>query len=107
MSNNQNGNVEKFSEIFKALSNPNRLKIFLRLVSCCVPGTVWSFEAHESTCVGDVAKDLDIVPSTVSHHIRELRQAGLIKMKRSGQKIECWVDPEALKNLEGFFQVKR
>jgi ArsR family transcriptional regulator len=107
MSNNKNDNVEKFSEIFKALSNPNRLKIFLRLVSCCVPGTVWSFEAHESTCVGDVAKDLDIVPSTVSHHIRELRQAGLIKMKRSGQKIECWVDPEALKNLEGFFQVKR
>jgi ArsR family transcriptional regulator len=107
MSNNKNDNVEKFSEIFKALSNPNRLKIFLRLVSCCVPGTVWSFEAHESTCVGDVAKDLDIVPSTVSHHIRELRQAGLIKMKRSGQKIECWVDPEALKNLEVFFQVKR
>ena len=107
MSNNKNDNVGKFSEIFKALSNPNRLKIFLRLVSCCVPGTVWSFEAHESTCVGDVAKDLDIVPSTVSHHIRELRQAGLIKMKRSGQKIECWVDPEALKNLEGFFQVKR
>jgi ArsR family transcriptional regulator len=107
MSNNQNSNVEEFSEIFKALSNPNRLKIFLRLVSCCVPGTVWSFEAHESTCVGDVAKDLDIVPSTVSHHIKELRQAGLIKMKRSGQKIECWVDPEVLKNLEGFFQVKR
>jgi ArsR family transcriptional regulator, arsenate/arsenite/antimonite-responsive transcriptional repressor len=107
MSNNKNDNVEKFSDIFKALSNPNRLKIFLRLVSCCVPGTVWSFEAHESTCVGDVAKDLDIVPSTVSHHIRELRQAGLIKMKRSGQKIECWVDPEALKDLEGFFQVKR
>jgi ArsR family transcriptional regulator len=107
MSNNQDGNVEKFSEIFKALSNPNRLKIFLRLVSCCVPGTVWSFEAHESTCVGDVAKDLEIVPSTVSHHIKGLRQAGLIKMKRSGQKIECWVDPEALKSLEGFFQVKR
>jgi ArsR family transcriptional regulator len=103
MSNNQSDNLEKFSEIFKALSNPNRLKIF----SCCMPGTVWSFEAQESACVGDVAKDLDIVPSTVSHHIKELRQAGLIKMKRSGQKIECWVDPEVLKNLEGFFQVKR
>src|SRR4030042_173170 len=107
MSNNQNDKVEKFSDIFKALSNPNRLKIFLRLVSCCVPGTVWSFEAQEGACVGDVAKGLEIVPSTVSHHIKELRQAGLIKMKRSGQKIECWVDPEVLKDLEGFFQVKR
>jgi ArsR family transcriptional regulator, arsenate/arsenite/antimonite-responsive transcriptional repressor len=107
MSNNQNNSVDKFSEIFKALSNPNRLKIFLRLVSCCVPGTVWSIEAKESTYVGDVAKDLDIVPSTVSHHIKELRQAGLIKMRRSGQKIECWVDPEVLKDLEGFFQAKK
>jgi ArsR family transcriptional regulator len=107
MSNNKTGNVEKFSEIFKALSNPNRLKIFLRLVSCCMPGTVWSMEPQESACVGDVAKDLEIVPSTVSHHIKELRQAGLIKMRRSGQKIECWVDPEVLKDLEGFFQVNR
>jgi len=107
MSNNKTESVEKFSGIFKALSNPNRLKIFLRLVSCCVPGTVWSFEAKGITCVGEVAKDLEIVPSTVSHHIKELRQAGLIKMKRSGQKIECWVDPEALKELEGFFQLKR
>jgi ArsR family transcriptional regulator len=107
MSNNKTESVQKFSEIFKALSNPNRLKIFLRLVSCCVPGTVWSYEEQEGACVGDVAKDLEIVPSTVSHHIKELRQAGLIKMKRSGQKIECWVDPEALKELEGFFQLKR
>jgi ArsR family transcriptional regulator len=107
MSNNKTESVEKFSGIFKALSNPNRLKIFLRLVSCCVPGTVWSFEAKGITCVGEVARDLEIVPSTVSHHIKELRQAGLIKMKRSGQKIECWVDPEALKELEGFFQLKR
>jgi ArsR family transcriptional regulator len=107
MSNNETNNVEKFSEIFKALANPNRLKIFLHLVSCCVPGTVWSIEAKDSACVGDVAKNLEIVPSTVSHHIKELRQAGLIKMKRAGQKIECWVDPEVLKDLEGFFQIKR
>jgi len=95
--------VQRYSEIFKALSNPHRLKIFLRLVSCCGPGTVWTVEAQESASVGDLAKDLDIVPSTVSHHIKELRQAGLIKMRRAGQKIECWVDAGIIKELGEFF----
>lgn len=108
MSNYKNNDVDKFAEVFKALSNPNRLRIFLRLVSCCVPGTVWSYEVpQESTYVGDLSRDLEIVPSTVSHHMKELRQAGLIKMKRSGQKIECWVDPEMVKELESFFQIKQ
>jgi ArsR family transcriptional regulator len=95
--------IERYAEIFKALSNPHRLKIFLNLVSCCAPGTVWTVEAQESRCVGDLARDLDIVASTVSHHIKELRRAGLIKMRRVGQKIECWVDPKIIKELEEFF----
>jgi ArsR family transcriptional regulator, arsenate/arsenite/antimonite-responsive transcriptional repressor len=104
MSNNENEiDVERYSEIFKALSNPHRLKIFLRLISCCAPGTVWTIETQESASVGDLAKDLDIVPSTVSHHMKELRHAGLIKMRRSGQKIECWLDPEIIGELERFF----
>ena len=109
MSKSKTDNIERFAEIFKALSNPNRLRMFLRLVSCCVPGTVWTYEdgIQESTNVGDLAKNLDIVPSTVSHHIKELRRAGLIKMRRSGQKIECWVDLEVLTELEVFFQVRK
>jgi ArsR family transcriptional regulator len=53
--------------------------------------------------VGDIGKDLDIVPSTVSHHIKELRQVGLIKTQRRGQNIECWVDSEILEELKYFF----
>jgi ArsR family transcriptional regulator, arsenate/arsenite/antimonite-responsive transcriptional repressor len=105
MSNNEKA-IERFAHIFKALSNPNRLKIFLRLVSCCVPGTVWSYKAQECTYVGDLAKNLEIGPSTVSHHMKELRQAGLIKTRRTGQKIECWIDPAVIKELEGFFKTK-
>jgi ArsR family transcriptional regulator len=107
MSNYRDKNIEEFAEIFKALANPNRLKIFMRLTACCLPGTVTSI--HPGTgeagcaCVGELGKDLDIVPSTISHHIRELRQAGLIRMKRRGQKMECWIDPETLKALQSFF----
>jgi len=79
--------------------------MFLHLVTCCVPGTVSSYDADSeaSACVGDLGRDLDIVPSTVSHHIKELHRAGLIRMERRGQKIECWVDPKVLKDLAHFF----
>ena len=107
MSNYQEKNIEKFSEIFTALSNPNRLKIFLRLVSCCQPGTYLDIktnvEPEGCACVGELGQDLGIVPSTISHHIKELRQAGLIRMERRGQKIDCSIDPETLTAVQGFF----
>ena len=107
MSNYPDENIGKFAEMFKALSNPHRLKIFLRLVSCCQPGTVTriktNMEPETCACVGELGQDLGIVPSTISHHIKELRQAGLIHMERRGQKIECWVDPETVAALQGFF----
>jgi len=103
MLNDSNKKLEQFAEIFKALSNPNRLKIFQRLVNCCTPGTVSILDSVNTACVGEIGKDLGIVPSTVSHHIKELRRAGLIKTNRRGQNIECWVDPENLKELKKFF----
>lgn len=103
MSNNRNDNLERYARIFKALSNPNRLRIFLRLITCCPPGTVHNIEPGTGSYVGELGKELDIVPSTVSHHIKELQHAGLIRMKRAGQRIECWVDAEVLKELGQFF----
>jgi ArsR family transcriptional regulator len=55
--------------------------------------------------VGELAQDLEIVPSTVSHHIKELYRAGLIRMQRKGQNVECWIDPEVLKDLKRFFSL--
>jgi ArsR family transcriptional regulator len=109
MSNNRNKNIDKYAEIFKALSNPNRLKIFMRLATCCEPGTVTSFNSSSGeegcACVGELGQNLGIVPSTISHHIKELRRAGLIRMERRGQKTECWIDPETLTALSGFFKI--
>jgi ArsR family transcriptional regulator len=88
--------------MFKALSNPNRLSIFLRLVSCCRPGTVCTTDAKTGACVGELGGHLKLSASTISHHIRELYRAGLIRMERRGQNIDCWVDPDVLKKLAGF-----
>lgn len=104
MSNNKNQKLDELSEIFKALSNPNRLKIFLRLSTCCAPGTVGLMDDREShRYVGQLGEELDIVKSTVSHHLKELRRVGLVRMERQGQKIACWVDPEMVARLRRFF----
>lgn len=105
MSNNHNINIEELAEIFGALSNPNRLKIFQRLITCCKPGTVSLLEDCQSVYIGELGNDLKIVPSTVSHHIKELRRAGLIRTERRGQKIACWVDPNQVRMLRKFFDV--
>jgi ArsR family transcriptional regulator len=103
MSNNRNDRLDQLAGMFKALSNPNRLRIFLRLVSgsesrftCCTNGELCA-------CVGELGKDLGIAASTVSHHLKELTHAGLIRMERKGRNIECRVEPKVLSDLSGFF----
>ena len=104
MSNSRNNDVQRFSDMFKALSNPHRLKIFARLANCCGPDSACGVDSDEmKACVGELGRDLAIAPSTVSHHIKELHQAGLIRMERRGQKIDCWVDSETIGALGDFF----
>lgn len=99
MSNYRNTDAARFAEMFKALSNPHRLSIFLSLVDCCprAERTVSPDEARRY--VGELGEKLDIAPSTVSHHIKELRRAGLIRVERRGKNILCWADKDALRAM--------
>lgn len=106
MSNIRNINLQRFTQMFGALSNPNRLRIFLDLVSCCMDEEVCITEPELGACVGELGKKLKISPSTVSHHLKELHRAGLIRMERRGQKVECSVKLETLKDLCTFFSLK-
>jgi DNA-binding transcriptional ArsR family regulator len=99
MSNIPTTQIRRFAEIFKALSNPHRLDIFLRLASCCPLGTKCTGDMEIRRCVGELAKGVSIDPSTVSHHLKELRRSGLIHMERNGRNIQCWVDPETVRSL--------
>lgn len=95
----------RYAGLFKALSNPNRLRIFMRLVSCCSSGKASCSMQNIRSHVGAIGSGLGVAPSTVSHHIKELNRAGLINMKRSGQHIQCWVEPDVLKELSDFFEL--
>jgi DNA-binding transcriptional ArsR family regulator len=88
--------------MFKALSSPQRLRMFLKLATTCCSSEA-KREGASFCCAGDLGADLQLAASTVSHHLTELRQAGLMQVRRRGRRIDCWVEPETLRGLATFF----
>lgn len=103
MSKYSDPDVDILAAVFKALSNQQRLRIFMKLATK-FPGGPCCEDTAESTrrCVGELGADLGLAASTISHHLKELRQAGLVRVERRGQKIECWVGVEVLKVVSKF-----
>lgn len=92
--------IERFAQMFKAMANPHRLKILLELASCATSeGGFETDEDQVENCQQEFASDLGLAPSTVSHHFKELRQAGLLKMRRHGKTVYVWIDKEALESI--------
>jgi len=57
-----------------------------------------------SLSVGEVCCRLDQSMSNVSHHLRELRLAGLIRMEKRGRWIYCTIEERALELIREFAQ---
>lgn len=83
--------------VFRALSDPNRLAIY-RLIRDRKHGSVAELERSVSA----LAREFDLSLSTVSHHVKELRQAGLIRCVKRGQTVYCEPDPAALEAIDRF-----
>jgi ArsR family transcriptional regulator len=94
--------------MFKALGDPTRLRIFEFLRSCCCPvavGEEGEVRPVEGPTVGEVCCQVtgaDKITSTVSFHMKELRQAGLITMEKRGKNIICGIDREAMRKLAAY-----
>lgn len=74
--------IKQAAKIMKALSHPNRLEIYLNIVK----GEQDGFEADAcECCVSDIISSLKIGAPTVSHHLKELANAGLITTERQGK----------------------
>jgi len=95
-------NFRRMADIFAALANPNRLEILSRLSGGCLCGSACRSNGGGCRCIADLAEELGIAPSTMSHHLKELRQAGLIEVERRGQRTDCCVKPGALKELAAY-----
>ncbi len=83
--------IEKVSEIFKALSDPTRLRL-VQLLNNCKPGVC----KGGPLCVNALAHQLGVTQSAVSQHLRILRQAGLVRGERHGNFMHYSLDPNGL-----------
>ena len=84
--------IEKLVEIFKALSDPTRLRL-VKLLNDCPPGVC----KGGPLCVNALAHQLGVTQSAVSQHLRILRQAGLVSGARNGSFMHYSLDLEGLK----------
>ncbi len=101
--------VREVAAMFKALGDPTRLRIFEFLRECCCPVNVEE-TGEVSPAVGPTAGEVcchitgeERINSSISFHLKELRQAGLITMERRGKHMVCGIDPQVLGKLAAYF----
>jgi DNA-binding transcriptional ArsR family regulator len=89
--------VERVAQVFKALSDPTRLRL-VKLLSGQSSGECPGEECHGHgfLCVNALAHRLGVTQSAVSQHLRVLRQAGLVRGVRHGPFVHYSLDPDGL-----------
>ena len=77
------------ARIFRALSNPNRLKIYLEILK----NQEATLDVGSGCLLSSIVRCLKIGSPTVSHHVRELVNADLITAEREGKFLVCRINP--------------
>ena len=83
------------AKIFKALSNENRLELYLKIAQAHESG----FEAGGKCWVSDISSCLNIGAPTISHHIKELVNAELITTEKKGKFLICRVNKQLVSEI--------
>lgn len=81
-----NDTVSRLSEIFKVFADATRIKI------------LWSLFDTEK-CVYDIAESVGMTQSAVSHQLRVLKQARLVKSRRDGKNTFYSLDDDHVKRI--------
>ncbi|MES2908511.1 MAG: metalloregulator ArsR/SmtB family transcription factor [Pseudomonadota bacterium] len=91
--------ARELAQAFRALGNPHRLAIYLRLLRHAESqGAVL-----HSCALQELIDKLDIGAPTISHHIKELVAAGLISVTRDGKYLRCTLNEAMRQRLAGTF----
>ncbi|MDS0133061.1 MULTISPECIES: metalloregulator ArsR/SmtB family transcription factor [unclassified Amycolatopsis] len=79
----------ELSKLFKAMADPVRLRLLSLIAS----------HAGGEACVCDLTDAFDLTGPTISHHLKVLRESGLITGERRGTWVYYRVHPEVLARL--------
>ena len=78
--------VDGLTEIFRVLGDPTRVRILDAL-------------SRSELCVGDLASQLGVTESAVSHQLRLLRSLRLVRSRRAGRMVYYALDDEHIRAL--------
>jgi len=97
--------TKNMAKIFKALSNENRLELYLKIVDAHET----SFETGGKCSISDIisCSCLNIGAPTISHHIKELANAGLIFTDRNGKFLVCTLNEALVAEVSKMFNLQR
>jgi ArsR family transcriptional regulator len=84
--------------LFKALADPIRLRL-LSLIGAHEGGRT----PEAGVCVCDLTGAFEVTAPTISHHLKVLRETGLIASQRRGTWVYYWIVPGVLERLAGLF----
>lgn len=84
-------NLDKEIEIFKALSDKNRLLI-LDMLSC------------GELCACDIMEGLNLTQPTISHHMKILQHAGLVNSKKNGKWVIYSINNDTSQEIVNFIK---
>lgn len=79
----------ELAPLLKAIADPVRLRL-LSLIACHDGGEV---------CVCDLTAPFEVTAPTISHHLKVLKQAGLIEAQRRGTWVYYRINPGVLERL--------
>ena len=81
----------KIARYMKALGHPARIAILEVLIK------------RQACICGDIVENLPLSQSTVSQHLKELKEAGLIKGEIEGVKVCYCIDEKEWENVKSTF----
>lgn len=85
-------------KMFKALGNPNRFRLFDEIRKA------GSSSIEEGHCcfLNTIIDQLNIGAPTVSHHLKELVNAGLVETEKEGKFLQCRLNQKNIESLKEF-----